>query len=179
MTDLIYDYISMGVDMLLTAAIVSAIVVLLRGTIILNQYSSNQQAASERINYYREFNKYDCTNNLVSADVISAMLYYRYDLEVVIVCNDGTIFTNKPNTSTQIDGSIYRVSSSGTFAKIDTEAFRDAFDPNFVFRGHLYEEQNAPYGQLNSGGSPSINGYGGGIITGLLFEYDRRMTSVA
>lgn len=190
MTDLIYDYISMGVDMLITAAIVSAIVVLLRSTIILNQYSANQQASAERVNYYKEFNKYDCTDTLVTADMISAMLYYRYDLEVVVTFKESgggvTIYTNKPRPETSIDGTIYRINKSGTIDTVSATDFKKAVSPNWMYKAFLYEESSTPRGSFGSYtskspgspasapndlfGFPSIEGYSGGLITGLYFE---------
>lgn len=164
MTDLIYDYITMGVDLLIAAAIIAAVVILLRGTTLLNAYSANQQAASERINYYKEFNKYDCTENLVSADVISAMLYYRYNIEIVII-KDGSIYTNKPTSGTKIDGKIYKDGS-----ELTVNNFRNELVPNLIWKANLYEDSNNPSGNGASSGAPSVNGYKGGVITGIIFE---------
>lgn len=182
MTDLIYDYISMGVDMLITAAIISAVVVLLRSTMILNTYSANQQASSERINYYKEYNKYDCTETLVTADIISAMLYYRYDLQVCVKMKDGTIYTNKPSSDTVINGTIYKVVSGATTQELTSVDFRNSIASNWKFRAFLYEDARTPDGNftpvsaengatdLTLPGFPSVQGYEGGLITGLYFE---------
>lgn len=167
MTDILYDYISMGVDMLIAAAIIAAVVMLLRGTTVLNAYSANQQSASERINYYKEYNKYDCTENLVSADVISAMLYYRYNIEIVIIDGDGNImFTNKPTSNTSIDGTIYEDGS-----EVSVDYFRNKLEPHFTWKAYLYEDSNNPSGNGTDAGTPSYNGYQGGIVTGIVFKY--------
>ena len=193
MTDLIYDYISTGVDMLITAAILSGVVILLRSTITLNNYSANQQASTERIGYYKEFNKYDCTNTLVTADILSAMIYYRYDLQIYVKVNTDatrtnyTVYTNKPNASYVIDGNFYEITGNGSDPISDPltiEYLRNAIKPNYQFKAFLYEDSNAPAGNLSlkvddAGktigtktllGAPSVEGYGGSLITGLYFE---------
>ena len=58
MTDLVYDYLTMGVDMMISAAMLAAIVVLLRGSVVLSQYSATQQMNTDRINYYKQYNMY-------------------------------------------------------------------------------------------------------------------------
>ena len=70
MTDLIYDYITIGVDMIICAAVLAAVIVLLRGSVTLSQFSAMQQANADRVNYYKEYSIYDNTTGLSSADAI-------------------------------------------------------------------------------------------------------------
>ena len=40
---------------------------------------------------------YDCTQGLLSPDVLSTMVYYKYDLDIVIQ-DDSNIYTNDKKT---------------------------------------------------------------------------------
>ena len=154
MTDLIYDYISMGVDMILTAAILSAIVVLLRSSVILSSYQANLQANSDRMNYYKQYNMYDCTTNLVSADVVSALIYYRYDLNIVVVDSAGNILIHNDIRT----GKFYK--GAGTSTPITIDEMKDLLPANKKYSANLVE---------NGASAPTGLSYSGGLVTGIKF----------
>lgn len=83
MTDVIYDAITNGVDMVISASVLSSIVILLYMSSVLSGEISMSQATSETVAYYREFNQYNDTEILAS-DVIGTVLKYRKDLEIDI-----------------------------------------------------------------------------------------------
>ena len=152
MTDLVYDYISMGVDMILTAAVLSAVVVLLRSSVVLSAYQANLQANSDRMNYYKRFNMYDCTNTLCSADVLSALIYYRYDLQIVVVGSDGGVLVSN-DTHT---GKFY----NGLNAEMTIEQVQATLKANWTYSSNLVE---------NGASQPTGEPYSGGLITGIKF----------
>lgn len=153
MTDLIYDYISAGVDMMIYAAILSTVIVLLRMSAVLTAYNANQNANAERVNYYKEYSMYDNTNNLSSADVLSAAVYYQYDLEVKIVIPGGHTYATRPKQG----GGYYDVNANTV---IDYDELKSALGSTHTWSAKLYEN-----------GSSTVNSefYTGGIITGIEF----------
>lgn len=88
MTDLIYDFISTGVDLLLVGSVLAAMIVMMRGSVQLTTLISNQQIVTEEFDYYLQYHMYDNQDGLCSADALSAMVGNRYDLIVCI--NDTT-----------------------------------------------------------------------------------------
>lgn len=155
MTDLVYDYISMGVDMILTAAILSAIVVLLRSSVVLSSYQANVTATSDRMNYYKQFNAYDCTDRLCAADVVSALVYYRYDLSIVVDLGSGQFIHNDPKTGK------FWFSKPGDMDKEKNASDLSSLIPvNRWYSGNLCE---------NGASAPTGSPYSGGIITGIKF----------
>lgn len=154
MTDMVYDYITMGVDMMISAAILAAVVILLRGSTLLSIYSAQQQSTTDRINYYKEYAMYDCTQGLLSPDVLSTIVYYKYDLDIVI--QDGNeIYTNDKKT-----GKYYL-----NGAQITYDQLAQGLGTTKKFKAWLVEDFK------KSGANPvlSQNGYQGGVISGIKF----------
>lgn len=154
MTDLVYDYITMGVDMMISAAILAAVVILLRGSTLLSIYSAQQQSTTDRINYYKEYAMYDCTQGLLSPDVLSTMVYYKYDLDIVIQ-DGGIIYTNDKKT-----GKYYKNGTQITYDNLVHD-----IGTTKKFKSWLVEDFK------KSGANPvlSQNGYQGGVISGIKF----------
>lgn len=154
MTDLVYDYITMGVDMMISAAILAAVVILLRGSTLLSMYSAQQQSTTDRINYYKEYAMYDCTQGLLSPDVLSTMVYYKYDLDVVVQIGN-TVYTNDKKTG--------RYYANGS--QISYDQLAQALGTTKKFKAWLVEDFK------KSGSNPvlSQNGYQGGVISGIKF----------
>lgn len=159
MTDLVYDYISMGVDMILAAAILSAIVVLLRSSVVLSSYQANIAANSDRINYYKQFNMYDCTDTLCSADIMSALIYYRYDLKIVIDLGSNKILYNEPKTGKFLLSEM--VGGGTSVRELGVSDLSTELLANFTYRSYLCE---------NGVDAPTREPYSGGLITGIKFE---------
>lgn len=160
MTDLVYDYISMGVDMILTAAILAAVVILLRTSVVLSSYQSSLQANSERMNYYRKFNLYDCTTNLCMADVQSALIYYRWELEITVDLGEDELITTNPQTGT------YTYRNGTHIEEITADDFSKYMTAENQFSSKLVEDKS---------NHTSDDGYKGGMVTGILFK--REVTS--
>ena len=154
MTDLVYDYITMGVDMMISAAILAAVVILLRGSTLLSVYSAQQQSTTDRINYYKEYAMYDCTQGLLSPDVLSTIVYYKYDLDIVIQ-DDVNIYTNDKKT-----GKYYKNGTQITYDQLVQD-----IGTTKKFKAWLVEDFK------KSGANPvlSQNGYQGGVISGIKF----------
>lgn len=158
MTDLVYDHISMGVDMILTAAILAAVVTLLRSAVVLSSYQANIAANSDRMNYYKQYNMYDNTDTLCSADVLSALVYYRYDLSIVVNGADGvTIISNNPST-----GKFYR-HEGGAAIECTVQEMSIILTAERTYSSKLFEDlidvtTGTPYEH-----------YQGGLVTGIKF----------
>ncbi len=166
MTDLIYDYISMGVDMMISAAFLTAVVILMRSSTVLSMYSAQQQATTDRLNYYREYSMYDCTDNLLSPDALSAISYYRYDMDVVIVIKGAggstiTVTNYLDNGGIhKYEGKYYKVVSGGFPEEINRDELVFLIGSTRKFSCMLYEDFT---------NTPSDDGYKGGVITGIKF----------
>lgn len=164
MTDIVYDYITMGVDMIISGVILTAIVVLLKTVTILNNYSAQQQAVADRITYYKQFNMYDNTANLSSADVVSALIYYKgqIDIRVKFDCNDprvsGTSVLYYDNTT---DKFILDVVSGEDKSSSSASEMKEWIKSTSKFNAILYED-------MADASNPSSH-YKGGVITGITF----------
>lgn len=157
MTDMVYDYISMGVDMIVTAAVLATVVVILRSSVQLSSYQATLNANSDRVRYYRQYSKYDCTTNLAAADVVGAINYFNYDLEMVIEFKDGHTVYNDPATGTI-------TSTYGGSHPISITALTSSMNASSTFSAWLAEDgKDAPsYANRKS--------YQGGLITGIKFK---------
>ena len=157
MTDLIYDYITQGVDLLVNAVILSAVILLLNSTRILNEYSANQQATSQRIGYYKEYAMYDNTSNLTVADVISAISRYNEDLEIVI--------THSKHHTIVYENDMFVCKCSNHAAGVNKyTSTMDNFRTNNAttkYYAYIMEDNNSCEGSSDS--------YQGGVITGIWF----------
>ena len=97
---------------------------------------------------------YDCTQGLLSPDVLSTMVYYKYDLDIVIQ-DDSNIYTNDKKT-----GKYYK---NGT--QITYDDLAHDIGTTKKFKSWLVEDFK------KSGANPvlSQNGYQGGVISGIKF----------
>jgi hypothetical protein len=112
MTDIIYDFISTGVDLILVGSVLSAMIIMMRGSTQLTTLISNQQIVTEEFDYYLQYHMYDNQEGLAAADALSAIVGNRFEL---IVCiedkgdlsdpSDDTYYMNYPET-----GKYYKVS---------------------------------------------------------------------
>lgn len=106
MTDLIYDFISTGVDLILVGSVLAAMIVMMRGSTQLTTLISNQQIVTEEFDYYLQYHMYDNQDGLASADALSAIVGNRFEL-IVCIKADGEIYMNDPET-----GKYYKVSAT-------------------------------------------------------------------
>lgn len=97
MTDLIYDFITTGIDLMLIGGILSALIVMLRGSAQLTAVIASQHATTQEFDYYLQYHMYDSTEGLSSSDALSAIVGHRYDLYCFIKV-DGKFYYNDPTT---------------------------------------------------------------------------------
>jgi hypothetical protein len=60
MTDLIYDFISTGVDLILVGSVLAAMIVMMRGSANLTTLISHQQVVTEEFDYYLKYTWSGC-----------------------------------------------------------------------------------------------------------------------
>lgn len=160
MTDLIYDYITQGVDLILAAAILSSVVILLRSATVLSATSANQTANSQRLGYYREYAKFDCKDDLTCADALSAIVYYRDSVQINFYPTAGNTTYVIQNDPTK-DGKFFiKPDASHPAYEIDYQTLKDECGKHVGanYKARLFEDNST---------TPSTTGYQGGIITGI------------
>lgn len=108
MTDLIYDFISTGVDLILVGSVLAAMIVMMRGSANLTTLISHQQVVTEEFDYYLKYHMYDNQEGLSAADALSAMVGNRFDLHVCIY----DPAKNKSYMNNPDDGKYYKVSNT-------------------------------------------------------------------
>lgn len=84
MTDIIFEAVSMGVDSIISGAIVVMLVSVLNLSAQLNSYASVQETYAQTLNYYRQYSKYNAAD-VVAADVVTALFYYDGGVDLYIV----------------------------------------------------------------------------------------------
>lgn len=172
MTDLLFDALSLGVDSVVSGAIVSMIVAVLSMSTQLSNYTAQQRAVADSVNYYRQYSIYD-GNTVSTADVISAMVYFRQDLDIY-VCYDGSVYACKDGTYYQYNytgatGEFYVgnraqlyefIATVNTFNVISYSDLVNALDSSKSYESHVCEDLKLTVS----------NRYNGGVITGIIFE---------
>jgi hypothetical protein len=108
MTDLIYDFISTGVDLILVGSVLAAMIVMMRGSANLTTLISHQQVVTEEFDYYLKYHMYDNQEGLSAADALSAMVGNRFDLHVCIY----DPATKKSYMNNPGDGKYYEVADT-------------------------------------------------------------------
>ena len=166
MTDLIYDALTMGVDMIISSVILSSIVMLLSSTQQLNSIQAMQTANADMMNYYREYNQFDNTD-VNSSDVLGCILYYRGTLEVMINGYD-----NYERLYLDKDGKIWFWSDyrdTSTKVEATDEKVRSFISVNRFYNAKLVEDRFGLFSEIVAGSH-----YQGGVITGIIFnQHDR------
>lgn len=153
MTDMIYDYITTGVDLLINAIILSGIIMLLYTSSSLAQTISTQEYATEKVKYYREYNIFD--NREVScSDVVGAVLYYRPSLSIVIKDEAGNVVL-RCNGGEVID------SSGSILGTVNSNVITDYLNVDKYYDAHIFCD-NLPMTDMSNEG---LNG----TVTGLVF----------
>lgn len=89
MNDIIADLISQGVDLLITAVILSSIITMMASAQQLNGEINEQQAIHAEITEYRQHNQFDNTE-VYAQDIISAIMKYRGMPYVTVKFADAT-----------------------------------------------------------------------------------------
>lgn len=167
MTDLIYDFISTGVDLLLIGAVLAAMIVMMRGSTQLTQLISDQQVTTEEFDYYLQYHAYDNQVGLSSADALSAIVGNRFDIWVCI--KDGsTCYINNPETGKYYKTNfttIGKTPSQCATAMTTTIAYQDlskALNPSAMYKAKLVVLDNGKF-QVDSFNRDTV-------IFGIYFE---------
>lgn len=157
MTDMVYDYITTGVDLLINAVILAGIVILIRNSNMLSQISTTQQANADRVNYYKEYAKYDCTTHLSTTDVLSAMSYYKNDHVIVAVIPSN-------NTSVIVQNGKWYIQTGTNVPQLSSrDGVENLLNITWTYSAYLFEDD------WSGNGTMSVNGYQGGTISGIKF----------
>lgn len=105
MTDLIYDSISQGVDLILTAIMLSGIITLLYTSTYLNNLITVQQERLDKIQVSKSLNQYDNATGLTKADVVSCIIAKGDDYTIFVGWNGNSGITQSLAKSTyQVSG---------------------------------------------------------------------------
>lgn len=163
MTDVIYDYISMGIDMLVSAAVLASVIILLRSSSILSNVTAMQQANSDRINYYRQFNAFD-NKEVNQADVVGLLLYYRNDMNIAVVKKDDH---SRVCWTTTNDAKIHGANPDG----YDSTNISDALALDGKYHAYLIEDRATVSLDGEGMWNAKVDSFQGGIVTGIVIEY--------
>ena len=149
MTDIIYDFITQGIDMMVVAAILASVVIMLRGTTIISQISADSAATSDRMNYYRQYNEYD-NKDVNGATVISALVRFRDTLQLEVAYSESGVqkyIRNDANT-----GKFYFQIENGTPVEIKVENLSSYISSKDSYTAQLYEDGNITASEHFTGG---------------------------
>lgn len=179
MTDLVYDMISNGVDLILIGAVLAAMIVMLRGSTQLTQLISDQQVTTEEFDYYLKYHSFDHQQGLSSADGLSAIVGNRYSLWVCIkdsytdvdgntstvyYCNDpetGKYYLCNDTIVDKTQGDASTIIHNGT--QLSYKELSERLDPSHMFNADIL---------LVEGGVFQKDTFSrDAIILGLYFEY--------
>ena len=158
MTDIVYDSLAAGIDMMIAATMFTMVVILLRGSNILLSYNTVQQTNANRVNYYKEYSMYDNKNGLSSADALSCIVYYKGEIEVVIKLTNGVQYYTKYSSS----NNKYNYYKSTSNSPISYDELKTAIGSERVFSSRIYEDLS---------NTPSTSYKGGTITKIMLTEY--------
>ncbi|MBR3599547.1 MAG: hypothetical protein IKL53_06685 [Lachnospiraceae bacterium] len=157
MTDLVYDFITMGIDMIMNAAILAAIVIIFRSSTLLSMYSSAQQANADAMRYYKQYSAYDNTKGLECSDVVSALVYFD-KLDFKIIMNEaGTDYYATANNGT---GYVHVI--DGTASEVSYAQIREDLGVKYYFKSQIIEGPNSLSGTVSQN-------WTGDVITGIVF----------
>lgn len=115
MTDLIYDYITQGIDLLICAAILSSVTVLLYANTQMQSAVALQQAYREEMRYYAQFNQYDNTT-IKGTSVVSGSIHLEDTTKVFIIYK-----THTNNTPTVLFYDLYETKSTNVQSSLPSE----------------------------------------------------------
>lgn len=177
MTDIIYDFISTGVDLILIGGILSSLIIMLRGSTQLTNVISNQQATSTELDYYLQYHKYNDSEGMSSADALSALVGYRSDMNVFIALKDPdnpsswiTIYNN-PSTGKYYKRSTY-VPKNTAFSTTATGVQELSYDKVAGLLNSTYN-YNAYLCTSGSGRYNIANFDRNTVVTGILLIHDQ------
>lgn len=84
MTDIIFEAVALGVDAIISGAVITIITAVLALNTRLNMYVSQQETFATAATYYRQYSLYN--NREISAtEALSTFLYYDNDIDVILI----------------------------------------------------------------------------------------------
>lgn len=150
MTDLIYDFITTGIDLMLIGGILSALIVMLRGSAQLTAVIASQHATTQEFDYYLQYHMYDNTEGLSSSDALSAIVGHRFDLYCFIAIPDGSgtthYYYNDPTTGKYYTGTsnpqgqtlaTLRSAFYSSSNEISYDTLVDKLDPTYIYKSEV------------------------------------------
>ncbi len=154
MTDLIYDSIAMAVDMVLSAVILSGLVVLLYTSSSLTSVYARSTMNAETIRQYREYaaidRKESTSDTITGSDVISIIIRYhgecpikvRMDTDTYIISESNRLYLLEGSTETDIDCTQTAVTTAGIKA---SDTYRVGLYSIAVGGGNVMSNNYVPY----------------------------------
>jgi hypothetical protein len=148
--------------MILTAAILSAMIVLLQTATTLTSVTAMQQANSDMVDYYRQFNHLDNTV-VTSNDLLGYLTRYKNDLSAYIIAPSGHRITLENDVLTFLRYN----SSTGNYTpetNHNLEWFANySLTPGKTFKVILLEDGES----ISDISNINDEYYDGGVITGI------------
>ena len=172
MTDIVYDMIAGGVDLIFMSAMLASVILLLRSGIILTSMSSAQQDNANRTVYYKPYYIYDNKDNLASADALSVLLKNRSEVFTMVDIGkptSGVISTHNYIINNINTGEIYNIGNvnpinydyaSNSSKKISSEELRELLESDYIYHSYIYED-----GSEKNGIDKVSMSYSGGVIS--------------
>ena len=84
MTDVIFEAVALGVDSIISGAVISIIVAVLALNTKLNSYIAQQETFAKAATYYRQYSMYN-NARIMATNALSAFLYYDDDIDIVML----------------------------------------------------------------------------------------------
>lgn len=165
MTDVVYDFLTNGIDMMVMAAVLSVVVILLRSATTLSTLSNTQQANADRVNYYRSFNAYD-NNTLTGADVVGCILKFQGEVEVVVQLDSKYIVAGTDGTIkvyNSANGSVIQTISGET----KTSQLQALCGTSTTYKSVIFEDSAKTTKNTNWNSDGASKYYQGGTLSGI------------
>lgn len=84
MTDVIFEAVALGVDSIISGAVISIIVAVLALNNKLNAYIAQQETFAKAATYYRQYSMYN-NSRIMATNALSTFLYYDDDIDVIMI----------------------------------------------------------------------------------------------
>lgn len=84
MTDVIFEAVALGVDAIISGAVISIIVSVLALNTKLNAHIAQQETFASAATYYRQYSLYN-NNEVTATETLSTFLYYDDDIDVIVI----------------------------------------------------------------------------------------------
>lgn len=165
MTDVVYDALTNGVDMMITAAVLSVVVILLRSAVTLSSLSNAQQANADRVNYYRTFNAYDNTT-ITGADVVGCILKFQGEVEVVVQLGTRYLVASTDGSIKVYNGANGAVLETIS-GEMKTSRLQAWLGTSTTYKSVIFEDSGKSTKNSNWSSNGASAYYQGGVLSGI------------